>query len=386
MADEKRVSDGGVEKKALIVTPVGAGDASAANQTAVQADPGSDATKAVSVQGITGGKAVPISAAALPLPTGAATAAGLTTINTTLGSPFQAGGSIGNTAFGATQSGSWLTGVKGADGSNIVSSSNGLYVIGTKLNDGSQSSTGGTHLTMGGVDTGTNVYRPMLVDSSGRALIAGSVAHDAVDSGNPIKIGGYATSTSSPTAVAVGDRVNARYSLTGNAVVGTPSIAASGADGTSNNIQTFGDAFDATLKLQVRPEMFNGSTWDRLRGDTNGLVAQPHALTGSRWGYAGVTGGITDTSDVVLAAAGGASVRNYVVALQYHNTSAVASEIVVKDGSTVIWRGYAPATMTRPVDIVFPVPLKGTANTAMNVAMITTATATIVSAQGFTGT
>jgi hypothetical protein len=42
----------------------------------------------------------PISAASLPLPTGAATAAGLTTINTTLGSPFQAGGSIGNTAFG----------------------------------------------------------------------------------------------------------------------------------------------------------------------------------------------------------------------------------------------------------------------------------------------
>ena len=44
----------------------------------------------------------PISAANLPLPTGAATAAGLTTINTTLGTPFQAGGSIGNTAFAAT--------------------------------------------------------------------------------------------------------------------------------------------------------------------------------------------------------------------------------------------------------------------------------------------
>lgn len=42
----------------------------------------------------------PISAASLPLPTGAATAAGLTTINTTLGSPFQVGGSIGNSSFG----------------------------------------------------------------------------------------------------------------------------------------------------------------------------------------------------------------------------------------------------------------------------------------------
>jgi hypothetical protein len=44
--------------------------------------------------------AVPVSAASLPLPSGAATAAGLATINTTLGTPLQAGGSIGNTAFG----------------------------------------------------------------------------------------------------------------------------------------------------------------------------------------------------------------------------------------------------------------------------------------------
>ena len=55
--------------------------------------------------------AIPISAASLPLPTGAATSANqsteitaLGTINTTLGSPFQAGGSIGNTSFIATQS------------------------------------------------------------------------------------------------------------------------------------------------------------------------------------------------------------------------------------------------------------------------------------------
>lgn len=53
----------------------------------------------------------PVSAASLPLPTGAATSANqsteitaLGTINTTLGSPFQAGGSIGNTSFIATQS------------------------------------------------------------------------------------------------------------------------------------------------------------------------------------------------------------------------------------------------------------------------------------------
>jgi hypothetical protein len=53
----------------------GGGDASAANQTNVQANAGSDATKAISIQGITSGKAVPVSAASLPLPSGASTAA-----------------------------------------------------------------------------------------------------------------------------------------------------------------------------------------------------------------------------------------------------------------------------------------------------------------------
>ena len=42
----------------------------------------------------------PISASALPLPTGAATQTTLASILTALGSPFQAGGSIGNTSFG----------------------------------------------------------------------------------------------------------------------------------------------------------------------------------------------------------------------------------------------------------------------------------------------
>jgi hypothetical protein len=57
----------------------------------------------------TGTTTQPVSNASLPLPTGASTSAlqttgntALTTINTTLGSPFQAGASIGNTGFNVT--------------------------------------------------------------------------------------------------------------------------------------------------------------------------------------------------------------------------------------------------------------------------------------------
>lgn len=65
-------------------------------------------------------------------------------------------------------------------------------------------------------------YEPLQI-SAGRlhtsTLASGSQSHDAVDSGAPVKVGGYASSTA-PTAVSAnGDRVNAWYDLNGRAVV-----------------------------------------------------------------------------------------------------------------------------------------------------------------------
>jgi hypothetical protein len=111
-------------------------------------------------------------------------------------------------------------------------------------------------------------------------------------------------------------------------------------------------------------------------------MTQPFVLPASRWNFAGATGGIVNTTAVPIAAAAGAGIRNYVAAVQYFNSAAVASEVEIRDGVTVIWRGFVPASMTVPAQIVFPVPLRGTANTAVNIALLTTATATRVSAQG----
>lgn len=113
------------------------------------------------------------------------------------------------------------------------------------------------------------------------------------------------------------------------------------------------------------------------------LITRPYSTPEQDWAYAGVTGGITNTSDVVLAAAAGAGLRNYCTAIQLFNSSATATEVVIKDGTTVIWRGRVGASMTNPVPITFPTPLKSSANAALNFACITTATATIVSAQGY---
>lgn len=144
--------------------------------------------------------------------------------------------------------------------------------------------------------------------------------------------------------------------------------------------------FDPTTNGYVYVGPSTGTSGNGARYAPLTVLSQGYAAAGDRWQYAGITGGIVDTADVVLTASAGAGLRNYLTSIQYINTAAVASEIVVKDGATVIWRGMAPASMTFPATVDFSAaPLRGTAATALNVAMVTTGTATRVSAQGFKG-
>ena len=84
----------------------------------------------------------------------------------------------------------------------------------------------------------------------------GDTAHDAADSGNPVKVGGTATANE-PTAVDEGDRVQASYDLEGNARVRSKAYdAGSQADKSLNlnpeythyvkEIQTFSNVANAT--------------------------------------------------------------------------------------------------------------------------------------------
>lgn len=102
------------------------------------------------------------------------------------------------------------------------------------------------------------------------------------------------------------------------------------------------------------------------------------------WSYAAASGGITDTSDVTLVAAPGAGRSNYLTSMTVCNTSATATEVVVKSGSTILWRCKVGASMTRPAHIDFQRPLISTNNTALTAACITTGTATYIDAQGYT--
>lgn len=155
--------------------------------------------------------------------------------------------------------------------------------------------------------------------------MAGTVAHDGVVSGAPVRIGAKA--------------------LTAN-----------------TSVSTTGDVADLITTL------------------TGALITRPYTIPESEFTYAGTA--ITNTTDVVLKVALLAN-RNYLTGIQIQNSHAtVGTEVVIKDGTTVIWRGYSPAN-SNIIDINFNIPLKTTANTALNFACITTGANVYVNAQGY---
>ncbi len=63
-----------------------------------------------------------------------------------------------------------------------------------------------------------NDYIPLAVDLAGNLMAIGNLAHDAVDAGNPLKIG-FQARTTIPTAVADADRVNGMADKFGRQIV-----------------------------------------------------------------------------------------------------------------------------------------------------------------------
>lgn len=88
----------------------------------------------------------------------------------------------------------------------------GVHYQRVKLVDGAADSTA---LIGGDATNGLDVD---VTRVQGTVAVAGDVAHDAADSGNPVKVGGKARTTN-PTAVANADRVDAMFDDVGRQVV-----------------------------------------------------------------------------------------------------------------------------------------------------------------------
>lgn len=163
------------------------------------------------------------------------------------------------------------------------------------------------------------------VVGSGNFTMVGPGAHSAASSGNPVRVAG---------------RVNT--------------------------------AVDTTLVA--------GDTSDLFVSSAGQLVQKPYASAELDWQYTGV---LTTTTAQAVRAAGAAGVRNYVTGLQYQNTNATTTTVLVLDGATLIAQYNAPGNMAAPAVIGFATPLRGTAATALNVNCGTAAASLQVNVQGY---
>ena len=115
--------------------------------------------------------------------------------------------------------------------------------------------------------------------SSGQ--VQGNVGNGTADSGNSVKIGGLAN-TGVPVAVLNGQRVDAFYTQNGMAVASV-GVSTASADGQTNSSVAPFATNSGTFPLAVMPIVFNGTTWDRPRGniDTAALLTYAAAAAGS---------------------------------------------------------------------------------------------------------
>lgn len=155
-------------------------------------------------------------------------------------------------------------------------------------------------------------------------LTGGAVAEDAATTSNPIIVGGIVRTAVAPTTLVAGDAARVTMSSGAAAVVFPYSV----------------------------PD-----------------VTAPANLS------------LNSTTAVAIRAAGAAGVRNYLGALQVYNSSATAVDVIVLDGATELWRQTVNATSGR--EFQFPIPLRGTAATALNINLSAAVTAVRATAQTF---
>jgi hypothetical protein len=139
--------------------------------------------------------------------------------------------------------------------------------------------------------------------------------------------------------------------------------------------------------LSIREDALTVSTgasadYQQLKSDAAGRLITTLAPAGESW--QGCSSAATTTADTAIKI-GVASNRIYTTSLSCANVSAVASRIQFKDGASVIYTGSVGtlATTGGSWNQTFPVPLRGSVNTNLAFAMITTATDTVCCASGY---
>jgi len=144
---------------------------------------------------------------------------------------------------------------------------------------------------------GTN-WRALLTAANGSMIVrgenggnsiavTGAVANGQTDVGSPVKIGGFA-STTAPTAVTAGQRVNAWYGLNGQGY--SQLVGNAGLNPVNTGFAASGMGAPSSLFVTSFNEVYNGATWDQTVTAT-----AANATTGTGLLGAGILGQYTAT-------------------------------------------------------------------------------------------
>ena len=181
----------------------------------------------------------------------------------------------------------------------------------------------------------------------------------------------------------------AQVALVGGGVELAVVAASAQIDGTYPSIPVSIDPFNNLVALDPGTILRDGAVGPDgvLRSLASTLdaaqIAVPYADPARTWQWS--TGGsVINTTTPSVMKAGQATRRQQLVALQFINTNATATELQVLDGATIVWDGYAGASMTQMVTINFEIPLLSSIGNALSLKTVTTSASVYASAQGFT--
>lgn len=138
------------------------------------------------------------------------------------------------------------------------------------------------------------------------------------------------------------------------------------------------------VNTAVDTTLVAGDASDVFMTTGGAAVIKPYAVPEVDWQASSGLTPLATTTSTAIKAAGAAGVRNYCTAIQIQNTSgSVAPTVAILDGASVLWAGNLPISMAVPLVIQFPTPLRGTAATALNIQLGSTAASVFWNAQGY---
>ena len=127
-------------------------------------------------------------------------------------------------------------------------------------------------------------------------------------------------------------------------------------------------------RTTTKTSVANGQVVRPIATQDGRLIMRPHSIPENEWAYAAASGGLVNsTAPVVVKAAAGANIRNYITSVQVMAEALTnATELTIENGDgTVLWRTKIPTTGLPTVPIRFDDPIKGTANASLQIRTVT---------------